>query len=198
MCNFSFYSERSQDSKRLDDLPKITYLITGTARNRFHISWFPGNAIPIKWNWCLVISGELKFKPIVYELFQLSTPPTIYYYISVSLTLCFKRIIFLKKRLLKYSWFTMFLQFLLYSKVTQSYTFFFFLIVSSDHVLTQENGHSSLCCIVGPHCLSIPNVIVCIYQPQTLLHPTPSPQLQVCSSCPWSISVLKIGSFAVF
>ena len=35
----------------------------------------------------------------------------------------------------------MFLQFLLYSKVTQS--------------------HSPLCCTVGPHCPSIPNVTVC-------------------------------------
>ena len=26
---------------------------------------------------------------------------------------------------------------------------------------------SFLCCTVGPHCLSTPNVIVCIYQPQT-------------------------------
>ena len=30
---------------------------------------------------------------------------------------------------------------------------------------TQEIGHSSLCCTVGPHCLSILNVRVGIYQP---------------------------------
>lgn len=35
------------------------------------------------------------------------------------------------------------------------------------HILSQENGYSSLCCTVGPRCLPILNVIVCIYQPQT-------------------------------
>ena len=47
---------------------------------------------------------------------------------------------------LRYSWLTMFLQFLLYSKVAQS--------------------HTSLCCTVGPHCPSILNIAVCN---QTLL-----------------------------
>ena len=32
------------------------------------------------------------------------------------------------------------------------------------HVLPQEIGYSSLCCRVGPHCLSILNVIVWLYQ----------------------------------
>lgn len=33
LCNFSFYSERSQDSKRLNEfLSKITYLINGKAK----------------------------------------------------------------------------------------------------------------------------------------------------------------------
>ena len=76
--------------------------------------------------------------------------------------------------LLKYSWFTTFLQFLLYSKVNQppihSYTFSIFL-----QVLTQEIGYSSLCFTSGPHHPSILNVTVCIYQPQTShqfsLHP---------------------------
>ena len=31
------------------------------------------------------------------------------------------------------------------------------------HGLSQEIGYSSLCCTVGPHCLYILNVIVCIY-----------------------------------
>ena len=35
------------------------------------------------------------------------------------------------------------------------------------HGLSQETGYSSLCCTVGPHCLSILNVIVCIYLLQT-------------------------------
>ena len=33
--------------------------------------------------------------------------------------------------------------------------------------LSQDIEHSSLCCTLGPGCLSILNVIVCIYQPQT-------------------------------
>ena len=39
------------------------------------------------------------------------------------------------------------------------------------HILSQETWYSSLCCTVGPHCLSILIVIVYIYQPQT---PCPS------------------------
>ena len=35
------------------------------------------------------------------------------------------------------------------------------------HGLSQETGYSSLCCTVGPHCLSILNVIICIYWPHT-------------------------------
>ena len=35
------------------------------------------------------------------------------------------------------------------------------------HGLSQETGYSSLCCAVGPHCLSILNGIPSIYKPQT-------------------------------
>lgn len=63
-----------------------------------------------------------------------------------------------------YGWFTMFCQFLLYSKVTQSYVYIpSFPHIIFHHVLSQVIGYSSLCCTEGPHCLSIPNVIVCIY-----------------------------------
>ena len=70
-------------------------------------------------------------------------------------------------------------------KVTQLYTFFSHAVF--HHVLSQETGYSSLCCAVGSHGLSILNVIVCIYQPQTP-HPShslfpPSWQPQVCSPC---------------
>ena len=55
-------------------------------------------------------------------------------------------------------------QFLLYSKVTQSYIYTHsFSYISFLHGLSRETGYSSLCCTVGPHCLSIINVIVCIY-----------------------------------
>ena len=38
------------------------------------------------------------------------------------------------------------------------------------HVLSQESGSSSLGCTVRPHCLSILNVIICIYWPQLPVH----------------------------
>ena len=56
------------------------------------------------------------------------------------------------------------------------FRFFFFLLFFHTifhHVLTQVTGHSSWCCTVGSHYLSVLNVIVCIYQPQTP-HPSPS------------------------
>ena len=61
--------------------------------------------------------------------------------------------------------------------------------ITFHHDLYQETGYSSLCYRVGPHCLSILNVIVCIYQPQTP-HPShlfsPPPwQPWACSLCPW-------------
>ena len=81
-------------------------------------------------------------------------------------------------------------QFLLYSIVTQRYlshTIF-------HHVLSQETGYSSLCYTVGPHCLSILSVIVCIYQPPipSLSHslPTTPWKPQICSLCLESVSVL--------
>ena len=62
----------------------------------------------------------------------------------------------------------------LYNTCTHSFKIFFSIVVS------QEIGHSSLYYTVGPCFLSILNVIVCIYQPQT-----PSPSL---SLSPKSIS----------
>ena len=47
-------------------------------------------------------------------------------------------------------------QFLLCSKVMQSYTYIHSLShILFHHVLSQETGYSSLCYTVGPHCLSI-------------------------------------------
>jgi len=43
----------------------------------------------------------------------------------------------------------------------------FFSHIIFHHVLSQEVGYSSLCYTAGPHCLSILNVIVCIYQPHS-------------------------------
>ena len=90
---------------------------------------------------------------------------------------------------LNFSWFTMLYQFLLYSIVTQSYihTHSFSHIIFY-HVLSQEIGYNFLCCTVWPHCLTILNVIVCIYLLQTLhlFHSLPPPwQPQVCSLCLW-------------
>ena len=66
-------------------------------------------------------------------------------------------------------------QFLLYSVVTQSYIYICsFSHTIFHHVQSQETGYSSLSCtVVRPHCLSILDVIVCTYQPQTP-HPSHS------------------------
>ena len=87
--------------------------------------------------------------------------------------------------LLEYSLFTVLCQFLLYSTVTQSYIYTrSFSYIIFYHVLSQETGYSFLCCTVGPPCLSILNVIVCIYQPQTL--------------CPSCFLPLPIGNHGLF
>ena len=54
------------------------------------------------------------------------------------------------------------------------------------HCLSQEIGCSSLCYTAGPHCSSIPNVIVCIYQPQT---PSPS---HILPPPPWQPQVYSL------
>lgn len=69
----------------------------------------------------------------------------------------------------------MFFQFLLYSHVTKSYTYththILFCNTVFHHVLTQVTVHSFLCCTVGSHCLSIPNITVCISKPPTARPP---------------------------
>ena len=80
------------------------------------------------------------------------------------------------------SWFTMFCQFLPYSKVTQSYIHIYIyththiLFSFFYHVLSQMIRYSSLRYTVGAHWLSILNVIVCIYHLQT---PCPSHSLNL-------------------
>ena len=62
-------------------------------------------------------------------------------------------ILFIFLFLLKYSWFTMFSQFLLYSHMTQSYIYIqCFPYIIFHHVLSQEIGFSFLYCTVGSHC----------------------------------------------
>jgi len=74
----------------------------------------------------------------------------------------FKKGLFFKHFLLKYSWYTVFCQFLLYSVVTQSYVYIHsFSHITFYHVLSQEIGYSFLCYVVGSCCLSILNVTVC-------------------------------------
>ena len=66
--------------------------------------------------------------------------------------------------LLKYSCFTLLCQFLLHSKMTQSYMYMHsFCYIIFHRGPSQETVYSSLCCTVGPNCLSILNVIVCFY-----------------------------------
>ena len=55
---------------------------------------------------------------------------------------------------LELSWCTVLCQFLLYSRVTQSYTHIYSIShIIFHHVLFQETEYTSLCCIVGPHLL---------------------------------------------
>ena len=69
----------------------------------------------------------------------------------------------------------MFCQSLLYSKVTQFYTYIYsFLNVLFHYGLSREIGYSYLCYTVGLCCLPILKEVVFIYQPQT---PIPCPSL---------------------
>ena len=73
-------------------------------------------------------------------------------------------------------------------------TFFFYILF--HYGLSQDIEYSSLCYTVGPCCLSILNVIVCIYQPQTpsaslsLPHSLPHSLLATTSLSSMSMSVL--------
>jgi len=73
-------------------------------------------------------------------------------------------------------------QFLLYSKVTQSYIYIHththkhthsFSYIILHHVPSQVTGYSSLCYTAGSHCLATPNATVCTCWPQTP-HPSHS------------------------
>ena len=102
-------------------------------------------------------------------------------YLPLSLSLGSLICLFVSIFLLKYRWFTVLYQFLLYNIMTQSYIYTH--THSSSHTifhhdLSQETGYSSLRCTTGPQCLPVLNVIVCIYQPQT---PHPSHCLPVSS-----------------
>ena len=79
-------------------------------------------------------------------------------------------------------------QFLMYSKVTRSYLYIHSLShIIFHHFLSQETSCSSLCCMVGPHCFSILNEIVCIYQPHTPspFHSLPLGKDNVHFKCRW-------------
>jgi len=83
-------------------------------------------------------------------------------------------LIFKKSILLKYSWFTMLCQFLLYSKVMQLYIYIYILFHILFHYgLPQDIEESSLVCAIGPCCLSILYVIVCICSLPVLPSPIP-------------------------
>ena len=56
----------------------------------------------------------------------------------------------------------------------QLFTHTHILFLSSSIMFYHVNGYSSLCYTAGPHCLSLLNVIVCMYYPKLLVHSTPS------------------------
>ena len=126
------------------------------------------------------------------RLYHFTFPPTEFESFSYSISLPTFRS---QSFFYYYSWFILLCQFLLYSIVTQSYVYIHsFSHTIFHHVLSQEIEYSSLCYTVRPHCLSILNVIVYIYQAQTP-HPshslpTPPWQPQVCSL---SMSLLMNG-----
>ena len=65
--------------------------------------------------------------------------------------------------------------FLLYTKWF-SYTYIYILFPALFHYgLSQDIEYSSLCCTVGPWCLSILCVLVCICHPKHLIRPSPTP-----------------------
>ena len=78
----------------------------------------------------------------------------------------------------------MLLQFLLYSKVTQSYIYIHsFCHTVFHYVLSQEIGYSSLCYTVGPHCLSISkcnSLHLLTLNSQSIPLPPPAPLATTC------------------
>jgi len=79
-----------------------------------------------------------------------------------------------------YSWFIMLFQFLLYSKVTHSYIHiytFFFLNYFSIMIYSKRTDIVPCAIPIGPCCLSILNVTVCIWltQSPSLSHTLPHP-----------------------
>ena len=97
----------------------------------------------------------------IYQFFLLWTMLLVSSLRTLYLTLDPQIFLYFLKKLLKCSWFSMLCQFLLYSKVTQSYIYIHsFPHIIFHHVLSQEIGYSFLCCTLGPHCLSILNGIL--------------------------------------
>ena len=74
---------------------------------------------------------------------------------------------------------------------THTHTHFFSYHLPSGSITSDWN---MLCYIAGPHCLSTPSAIVCIYEPQTpspshsFSLPRPPWQPQICPLCPWVCS----------
>ena len=79
---------------------------------------------------------------------------------------------------MKYSWITMLCESLLYSKVTHLFTYIYILFLILFHYgLSQDIENSSLHYTVGPCCLSILYIVVCICWSQTPNPSLPHPQL---------------------
>ena len=86
-------------------------------------------------------------------------------------------------------------QSLLYSKMTQFYIYIHSLIFFPLWLI-ENIGYSSLCYTIGPCCLSILNVIICIYQPH-IPSPFPGNHKSDHYACE-SVSVSWIGSFVPY
>ena len=96
----------------------------------------------------------------------------------------------IREVILNYSWFIILCQSLLYSKMIQLYAYIYFFFKNSFPLWFIPG--LSLCYTVGPCCLCILNMIICIYQPQT---PSPSVSLPTSTLATTSLISMSVNLF---
>ena len=96
-----------------------------------------------------------------------------------------------------YSWFTVFCQFLLYSKVTQLYIYIYsFSHITFYHVPSQMTRHSSLCCTEDLIAYPLQMQYFASINPKLPVYPTPSPSsLTITSLFSKSMSSFSVERF---
>ena len=111
-----------------------------------------------------------------------------------------RQIFFLKFLKIKYSWFKMLCQSLLYSKVTQLCTCILIFYIIFHYGLSQDVEYSSLCYTVGPCCFihSIYIAYVCKPQPPTPSLPLVNFEKWLEDICIYLFWVFLQGNFKFF